>query len=450
MTPQLLDPLLGTKDKEMLRFTDMYRGFKFLDIDCNGYLSHDDIKRGLDNFPFPLNDELSLSVVEQIMKKHTDSSSGEVNYAAFVKAFAKNAQVGAAAQARAEAASMSKMQLRPGVTPEELREAQTKIKNKILEKYAGFKQAFNSIDADGSGFINRSELEGLFETLGLKEFRRPVVDTLIDFIDCEDNDGGGAGGETDIHYREFARAFATDDIMTMQALPIAGPPATPELPISATDRALGLIQSKFKPESLKNVFSFIDMDKSGTLSRKEIKRALLFWGQHMTADEIEELFVTCDKDGDGQISYLEFLEFAQRQPSLSQPRKLIKEPALPPGVTAEALRHAHKIIKQRMEAKKSFQKVFQDLDHDKSGTLDRSEIEWLVHCAVPGTDPAIVDTLVNFMDVDPGSGIELFEFCRVMSADDVMEMAPVTTRQPVVAPGSVSATPVRTPVRTRR
>ena len=78
--------------------------------------------------------------------------------------------------------------------------------------------------------------------------------------------------------------------------------------------------TKYKAESLimKNPLSYsalrlqaqfeeIDKDKSGTISKKELKRALKKEG-NLTEWEIIEFVNAADKDGDGQISLDEWLE----------------------------------------------------------------------------------------------------------------------------------------------
>ena len=54
-------------------------------------------------------------------------------------------------------------------------------------------------------------------------------------------------------------------------------------------------------------FEEIDKDKSGTISKKELKRALKKEG-NLTEWEIIEFVNVADKDGDGQISLDEWLE----------------------------------------------------------------------------------------------------------------------------------------------
>jgi len=55
-------------------------------------------------------------------------------------------------------------------------------------------------------------------------------------------------------------------------------------------------------------FQFVDLDRSGRLSKKEIARALDLWNVPMSSQQLDTLLAACDQDGDGGISYEEFVD----------------------------------------------------------------------------------------------------------------------------------------------
>merc|ERR1712070_80256 len=55
-------------------------------------------------------------------------------------------------------------------------------------------------------------------------------------------------------------------------------------------------------------FQFIDVDRSGRLSKSEIKRALDLWNVPVSKAKLDLMFQKCDADDDGGISYDEFVD----------------------------------------------------------------------------------------------------------------------------------------------
>ena len=59
--------------------------------------------------------------------------------------------------------------------------------------------------------------------------------------------------------------------------------------------------------SLHRVFRIMDDDGSKALSMSEFKKGLTEYKAELTDDEVRALFNAFDKDGNGQVSYEEFL-----------------------------------------------------------------------------------------------------------------------------------------------
>ena len=60
-------------------------------------------------------------------------------------------------------------------------------------------------------------------------------------------------------------------------------------------------------------FQYVDLDRSGRLSKSEIARALDLWNIPLSDDKLDLLLEDCDADGDGGVSYEEFVDKLARE-----------------------------------------------------------------------------------------------------------------------------------------
>lgn len=60
-------------------------------------------------------------------------------------------------------------------------------------------------------------------------------------------------------------------------------------------------------EIIQDAFKIFDADGSGKLSHSEMREVLQKLGEKMEDDEIQDLIVTVDQDGDGEVDLKEFL-----------------------------------------------------------------------------------------------------------------------------------------------
>ena len=55
-------------------------------------------------------------------------------------------------------------------------------------------------------------------------------------------------------------------------------------------------------------FQYFDLDRSGRLGKKEIRRVLDLWNIPLDDRRLDLLLSKCDEDGDGEVSYDEFVD----------------------------------------------------------------------------------------------------------------------------------------------
>jgi len=285
-----------------------------------------------------------LQAADAVIKACDHDGDGSIDYKEFVAGLARDKFVGSNHTPKIKTRKVGDplddplSKLKPGVTAEDLVMAHSTVRERLLNKHDTIHKAFKNMDMDGSGFINRSEFEGALKNLNV-QLKKPVLDSLLDIIDVEDDDDGG--DDHDIGFREFARVMTAADLFKMKAL-------APR-PTSTT----------------------VDV-------REKARRDAL---QHLR-----------------------------------------------PGVMQEELRKLHEQVRSRITAKygkHSFSSAFKWIDADRTGSITREEFkEALKQLNLAGVREPILDTLCDFIDQDHSGSFGYSEFARVLSADDVMQMAP--------------------------
>jgi solute carrier family 25 phosphate transporter 23/24/25/41 len=153
------------------------------------------------------------------------------------------------------------------------------------ERHRKRRELFDTFDADKSGTIDATELEGVMRALGVQRTGaelRALVGTATG------GEGKGKGGA----------ASGSG----------AGPPAA---------MTFEQFDSLFLTSRLKDVFDEADADGSGTLSPAELFAALRRAGHRLTQQQCDTLLSTLDKDNSNEIDFEEFRTFFENVPNAS-------------------------------------------------------------------------------------------------------------------------------------
>jgi len=59
-------------------------------------------------------------------------------------------------------------------------------------------------------------------------------------------------------------------------------------------------------------FQYVDLDRSGTLNKAELQRAIEMWNLPVDESKLDDLIAACDADGDGNVDYKEFVDVLAR------------------------------------------------------------------------------------------------------------------------------------------
>ncbi|KAI9185947.1 hypothetical protein LWI28_012228 [Acer negundo] len=136
------------------------------------------------------------------------------------------------------------------------------------EQVLEFREAFCLLDMDGDGCITIDELATAIRSLD----QNPTEEELQIMINEVDINGNGT-----IEFGEF----------------------------------LNLMARKMKEceaeEELREAFKVFDKDQDGYISPNELRQVMINLGEKLTDEELAQMIIEADMDGDGQVNYDEFV-----------------------------------------------------------------------------------------------------------------------------------------------
>lgn len=142
------------------------------------------------------------------------------------------------------------------------------------EQLTEFKDTFSLFDRDGDGTISTKELGTVMRALG----QNPTEFELQDMINEVDADGNGT-----LDFTEFVGLMARK---------------TKELDTE---------------DEFIEAFRVFDRDGNGFVSAAELRDVLTSMGEKMTDEEVDEMIKEANLDGDGNLSYEQFVRTMMRQ-----------------------------------------------------------------------------------------------------------------------------------------
>ena len=124
-----------------------------------------------------------------------------------------------------------------------------------------------------------------------------------------------------------------------------------------------------------------DLDGGGTIETHELKQVITQLGEEPTDEEIEEMIVAVDSNGDGEIDFEEFLNLMR----------------LRMGETGE-------------ESEQHLREIFDIFDADGSGCIDRDEMRALMKKLAQTLTEDEITQIMEEADIDGDGEISFDEF----------------------------------------
>ncbi|XP_076365228.1 neo-calmodulin-like isoform X2 [Tachypleus tridentatus] len=137
------------------------------------------------------------------------------------------------------------------------------------EQIAEFKEAFMTFDKDSDGAITAAELGIVMRSLG----QQPTEKELRNMMFMVDLDGNGT-----IEFHEFLF------MMTKK------------------------IKESGREEALREAFTVLDRNNDGYISFSDLRYSMINLGENLTDEELENMMEEADLDGDGLVSFDEFVK----------------------------------------------------------------------------------------------------------------------------------------------
>ena len=173
-------------------------------------------------------------------------------------------------------------------------------------------------------------------------------------------------------------------------------------------------------DEVKEAFREFDPDKNGYVGAAEIAHILQSMGEKATDDEVDEMILMADLDGDGQVSFEEFFKLISSFQGMPPPPNMPgggggmqqmggafgAGAAPPPGNPVQDMESFQKMHGLDNDALKNVYKQFLAVDTDKSGLVDINEF-----CRLLRVERSqFVERLFGMFDTDKSGTIDLKEF----------------------------------------
>ena len=265
-----------------------------------------------------------------------------------------------------------------------------KVESRLAGGPSGLRRAWKTFDKKAAGKVAPKEFAGIVRKVVGINFNQQTMDAVIAAID---DDGVGA-----IDYRKFCENVMDSNRQSMTSMTDTSGNKQISAQAGNTDQfLLRKVRMAWKP--LITMFKH-ETDDDGNLTPIQL-RDVLFRNDIILADQqFTALVQKMDKDGDGEISYEEFL--AHFAVGSEADKEVIT--TLRPMPISQAKNLIRSAIEQKLDGGEGgLRRAFQFFDRDKSGAIDLEEfrVGLARYCGIQFESEFLVKLMAEFND---GSG----------------------------------------------
>jgi len=339
-------------------------------------------------------------------------------------------------------ANVASRSLRNGLREMELESAVSELRARMATQHMKVRTAFRALDRNSSGTLEKDELLSLLENYHIK-LSEGDMDRLMAMIDTdgsgkisyrEFNDyfgadiaGGkfenGGGMESALATAEDTRAEKHEEIRKERSYNYHKNWTTIDF-MNAMETIL-----MTRARTVRRIFRVADNDKSGCIDAREWHAALRQLNLEMSPVKAKEFFDALDKDGDGHINYREFVNafgdivagyrdtgimtahLIRQEKRKKEFGNALRQPCHVPKVPRYTVKQIKELVARRLGGKyKSACAAFRNIDMDKGGCLDKSELRHFIKTLNVELVEEDYEMLYRELDCDNSGSINYEEF----------------------------------------
>jgi len=292
-----------------------------------------------------------------------------------------------------------------------LAQARELVSNLSTEELAEtLESIFVQADTDGNGTLDKDEFRNCLEQteLGLTP---DVVNALAAKVDF-DADGL-------ISYHEFAPLcydllVETVNMEIQRSEVEAAEDAFVEQArmLEAEEEMYRGMSSEEIEQLVVEIFEAVDTGGTGELNPQEFAAALTMSRLELTPDEVEQFMAHLDTDGNGKISFSEFVPVALQILKEITRENLDEKAVAAAALDQEALEKAQQLLDNMTDEQlqQALKEIFFSADADSNGTLDIDEFRKCLQDTDLGLTDELIDYLVVSVDTDEDGLVSYSEF----------------------------------------